>query len=401
MSDRTEPNARSFPFAQYLSDRLPEITQAAMDAMIKSVPAYQHLPPELLETGLREGTSTNLELFVKSLTEGREPREAELEVPIAIAVRRAHDGVPLDAVLAVYHSGAATAWDIMAEAATSQEQREQLLAAVPHVLRYLGTVIPGVAGSYLLERQDLRWEHREAKRALAQALLQGNPSRLLAERFSIPLSRSYHLVNFRVTEPTASPTHQPLLRIVQAAVDEIPDALTTLERAGGTVLVPVRENDSTEDLDHLIASIAADTGLRTVAGVTLAITLDEVPARAAEAGEITQLAYSLGRPTGTYTMKDVALQYLLARPGPVHAWLLTLLTPLADHAHLMEALRSFIEHDYSRQETADSLLVHRNTLNYRLGRIAHFTGYDPNSPQDAQLLAAALNALDLERHAID
>ncbi|MGX1762931.1 PucR family transcriptional regulator, partial [Streptomyces lydicus] len=111
---------------------------------------------------------------------------------------------------------------------------------------------------------------------------------------------------------------------------------------------------------------------------------------------IARLAYQLRRPSAVYRMADLALQYQLARPGPARTWLLTLLAPLHDQAHLLDALRALIDNDYNRQQAAAALVVHRNTLNYRLNRIATVTGYDPNRPDHAQLFAAALTAHDID-----
>lgn len=124
-------------------------------------------------------------------------------------------------------------------------------------------------------------------------------------------------------------------------------------------------------MDAAVTRIAAALGARTFAGTATAANPSDVPERAEEAGEI-------------------------ARPGPAHDWLLGLLTPLLDHQHLLATLRAYVDHDYSRQATAEALVVHRNTLNYRLNRIAVLTGHDPGRLDHIPLFAAALTAYDLD-----
>ncbi|WP_433566314.1 PucR family transcriptional regulator [Nocardia sp. CA-151230] len=394
-------------FAEFLAAHLSEAAREILAAVVRSVPDYEQLPRDLLERDVIHRAEDNLRLFARLLGEGREPQAGDLDDMIAVAARRAREGIPLDAVLAVYHQGALAAWNFLTAQARTEHEREELLRAVPQLLRYLGVVIPGVAGSYLRERQDLHWEQREAKRALAQALLQGKPAELPADRFGIVLG-GYHVLALRTAgavgdvrpaavgdvRPAAGDGARPVMRVIHGEVDALsPLALTVLDRAGGWVLVPLSEPAAR--VDAAVARIAAAAGVRVIAGTATAATVSEIPARAEEAGEIARLALGLGRPTGVYRMADLALQYQFARPGPARAWLLGLLAPLAEHQHLMAALRAYLACDHNRVAAAESLVVHRNTLNYRLNRIAALTGYDPGRSEHTPLFTAALTAFDL------
>ncbi|MGW4119370.1 PucR family transcriptional regulator [Nocardia sp. NPDC004711] len=405
-------------FTEFLATHLSEAAREILAAVVRSVPDYEQLPRDLLERDVIHRAEDNLRLFTRLLGEGREPQAGDLDDMIAVAVRRAREGIPLDAVLAVYHQGALAAWNVLTAQARTEHEREELLRAVPQLLRYLGVVIPGVAGSYLRERQDLHWEQREAKRALAQALLQGKPAELPADRFGIVLG-GYHVLALRTAgtaapvgdvrpaavgdvrpaavgdvRPAAGDGARPAMRVIHGEVDALsPLALTVLDRAGGWVLVPVSEPAAR--VDAAVARIAAAAGGRVIAGTDTAATVSEIPGCAEEAGEIARLALGLGRPTGVYRMADLALQYQFARPGPARAWLLGLLAPLAGHQHLMAALRAYLACDHNRVAAAESLVVHRNTLNYRLNRIAALTGYDPGRSEHTPLFAAALTAFDL------
>ncbi|MFI7001780.1 PucR family transcriptional regulator [Nocardia sp. NPDC050175] len=384
-------------FSDYVREALPEVARDILTGVFGEVPPYRELSADLIGRDLPLAAEANLRLFLRSLAEGRAPRADELTELIDIAVRRARAGIPLDTVLSVYHHGAIAAWNSVSALATTPEQREQLLAAVPYVLGYLGAVTPGVAGAYLRERQDLHWEQREAKRAVAQALVHGKPVDLLAERFGISLDGGFDVLVFRVAEADAAGGNRPVLRMVQTEIDAVSSrVLSTVERGGGVLLVPGGEGEFGTALDVFVSRVAQATGVRTVGGFATAAGVDDVPAAAEEAGEIARLAYQLRRPTAVYRMADLALQYQLARPGPARSWLLTLLDPLRDQPHLLEALRALIDNDYNRQRAAAALVVHRNTLNYRLNRIGKVTGYDPNRPDHAQLFAAALTASDID-----
>ncbi|WP_157534931.1 PucR family transcriptional regulator [Nocardia inohanensis] len=385
----TAAGDQTSPLAEFLGAHVNEVAREMVAAVLSVAPEYQQLPYGGVEQDVVRRAEDNLRLFLRLLAEGREPRPEDLEAMIEVAVRRAREGVSLDTVLAVYHRAALAAWNYLVAAARTEADRDELLAAVPQLLGYLGAVVPGVAASYLRERQDLHWEQREVKRALALALLQGKPAELLADRFGIAL-HGFHVLALR----TAPEGARPALRVIHGEIEVLsPQALTVLDRTGGWVLLP--DSEPVARLDAAVARIAATAGFRMVAGSATAATVSEIPARAEEAAEIARLALGLNRPTGVYRMADLALQYQFARPGPARAWLLALLEPLAGQPHLMDALRAYLAHDHNRVAAAESLVVHRNTLNYRLGRIATLTGYDPGRSEHTPLFAAALTALDL------
>lgn len=61
---------------------------------------------------------------------------------------------------------------------------------------------------------------------------------------------------------------------------------------------------------------------------------------------------------------------------------------LSDHE--AEILRAYYHHDMSLKETADFLVVHRNTLQYQLDRIHEKTGLDPRRFHDAVIFYLSL-----------
>jgi carbohydrate diacid regulator len=67
-----------------------------------------------------------------------------------------------------------------------------------------------------------------------------------------------------------------------------------------------------------------------------------------------------------------------------------LLSPLDHEPELLGTLDSFFAHDCSPSETAADLSIHRNTLSYRLDKIASLTGLDPRRFDDAVQIRLAL-----------
>lgn len=76
-----------------------------------------------------------------------------------------------------------------------------------------------------------------------------------------------------------------------------------------------------------------------------------------------------------------------------------LLSPLDQEPELLETLDVFFDEDCCPSSSAKRLIIHRNTLSYRLAKIASLTGLDPRHFDDAvqMRLALALRSLCAER----
>jgi len=78
-----------------------------------------------------------------------------------------------------------------------------------------------------------------------------------------------------------------------------------------------------------------------------------------------------------------------------------LLSPLDHEDELLQTLQAFFEQDCCISATANSLGIHRNTLNYRLEKIASLTGLDPHRFDDAVQIRLALVLRSLESESAD
>ncbi|HKV86086.1 MAG TPA: helix-turn-helix domain-containing protein [Ktedonobacterales bacterium] len=67
-----------------------------------------------------------------------------------------------------------------------------------------------------------------------------------------------------------------------------------------------------------------------------------------------------------------------------------LLSPLDKEPELIESLRAFFKANCCPSSTAGALCIHRNTLSYRLEKIAMLTGLDPRHFDDAVQIRLAL-----------
>ena len=75
-----------------------------------------------------------------------------------------------------------------------------------------------------------------------------------------------------------------------------------------------------------------------------------------------------------------------------------LLSPLDNEPDLLKTLGVFFDQDCALNNTAKTLIIHRNTLTYRLEKIASLTGLDPRCFDDAIQMRLALLLRSLKPH---
>jgi hypothetical protein len=384
--------------------QVPKLARAMIDAFVKEIPLYSFLPREQLEGEILAITTSNLRLFFAALREGRDLSSEELGAVRTSAVRRAEERVPLDAVLTAYHVGGRIGWQALVDSALPEET-DALIVAGARVLLYVQQVTAAVAAAYLEEQQAIYGEERDARRALASALLSGEPADVLAARLGVRIAPGYLVVALHLDEhPDESErgvggaiAARRKVRRVQSTLDEwaAEPVLCLLEASGGTALLPVTA-DSTAEVDSVLTNVVDRltdaAGSEVLAGGAVAVGVNDIVRAGRQAHDIMRLARQLGRAPGGYLLQDVLLEYQLTRPSDAHVALAGLLDPLDRNPDLPHTLEVYLENDLDRRRTAAALHVHPNTLDYRLRRIVDLTGLDPATSRGLQLLGAALAA---------
>ena len=384
--------------------QVPKLARAMIEAFVKEIPLYSHLPREQLEGEILAITTSNLRLFFAALREGRDLSSEELGDVRTSAVRRAEERVPLDAVLSAYHVGGRIGWQALVDNAQPDET-DDVIAAGARVLLYVQQVSAAVAAAYLEEQQTIYGEERDARRALASALLSGEVADSLAARLGVRIAPSYLVVSLHLDKHPDEAERgvggaiaaRRKVRRVQSTLDEwaAEPVLSLLEPSGGSALIPTGADgmpDVADVLSDLVGRLTVAAGSEVLAGGAVATGVTDIYRAGRQASDIVRLARQLGRPPGGYLLQDVLLEYQLTRPSDAHEALSGLLDPLDRNPDLPHTLAVYLEHDLDRRRTAAALHVHPNTLDYRLRRIVELTGLDPATSRGLQLLGAALAA---------
>jgi hypothetical protein len=226
---------------------VPKLARRMIDTFVEEIPLYSLLPREQLDGEILGITTANLRLFFTALREGRALSDDELAEVRTSAARRAEERVPLDAVLSAYHVGGRIGWQALVEAA-KPDDNAALVAAGERVLRYVQQVAAAVASAYLEEQQTIYGEERDARRALASALLSGEPAEALAARLGTRIAPAYLVVVLQLgPHPDEADkgvggavAARRKARRVQSALDEFAGepVLALLDATSGAALVP-------------------------------------------------------------------------------------------------------------------------------------------------------------------
>jgi sugar diacid utilization regulator len=255
-----------------------------------------------------------------------------------------------------------------------------------------------VATAYLEEQQAISGEERDVRRALAAALMAGQPADALAARLGVDLSARWNVVALELAEHVdekaagvaGAVAARRKVRRVQAVLDDYADGqvLGLFDATGGTVFLP----DDGRDITQIAGQLQGAAGTAVRAAVACGVETGRLSAASAQVREVLRLTIRLGRPAGLFGLDDVLLEYQLTRPSDALPGLTALLDPLERNPDLLLTLDTYLAENLDRRRTAASLHVHPNTLDYRLKRIVGLTGLEPASTAGLQLLAAAAMA---------
>ncbi|TLG00337.1 hypothetical protein FEK35_24140 [Nocardia cyriacigeorgica] len=363
---------------------LRERVMALVVGFSEALPPYGEVPTALVEGDFAHGVRANAELFFDYLETGRLPDANDLADVVELALERIREGVPLQTVLERYRIGASFFWDELS-ATASPEELAAIRDAGPALMRYVAAVTTQVAVACVEQTGDPLWEQRDRRRAVAAALLAGNPLDVLAEPAVPKIADAFLVVVFQV-DRTVDPVRAGALR---SRFDRLPGGYTLLDGSGWTTLVPDADVAVTATQRVLADVLVDDPPEGLWVGAAVASSHNEIPAAAADARTVSTLCRRIGR-AGILTLPDdIMLEFALATGPQAHPYLARHLRPLADQAMLAETLQAFFDCDFNQVATARRLDVHRNTVNYRFARIAALTGLDPLRPRDAMVLYAA------------
>ena len=374
------------PVASEGVDGVRDRVLAGIDALVErmgaayraEIPEYATLPVAVFADEVLPVSRRAVTLFFELVTADRSPTARDLRVFVSSGRSRQDLGVPLEAVLHAYRIAGRETWTAVVSAVRPGD--EHLLADLAaRWIDYVDRISSAVAAAYVEAGHERLRALDARRRELVEALLTATDAAEVAAvglRFSTALATSYVPVLvtgtdvaaridalLRVAPPRTLGGHRSdSARVLLLVPDALPAAAPLLAVSGD---------------DLVVCGRAAAPG----AGLLAEVRAVERVARAARA---------IGRARGVVGPEDLLAERLLLADAATAATLVHRLARVSD-ANLFETLAAYVACG-SVPATARTLVVHPNTVAYRLGRVRELTGLDPRVPADAATLALAVAA---------
>jgi hypothetical protein len=354
---------------QRLRERLDAIGDLMVERYRAEIVDYATADHALLED-VRTVSLDNARSLLANLERGDQMSPEELERSATAAARRVHQGIPLEAFLHAFRLWSQIFWEqVLAEARTDRPgEREAAVRIAGSLMAHADRVSSAGALAYLEEVQGVWSDQEIVRRDLLELLLAGDDpeaARRHAASLGTDLAADYAVVVIRAADRVAHETTPATLRDRDLLRSTLDAARTWLTRPARPALVGLRHGEVVALCPAADHEEHADIRGRCEA--------------LAQADLQTHIAVGLGGHA------DRLLGELLR---PVLAY------DAERGTDLVQTLRTYVQAGFSPTRSAAQLIVHPNTVLYRLRRIRELTGRDPHEPDDLVLLAIALKHLD-------
>jgi sugar diacid utilization regulator len=391
-----------------LLDRLEQGIGAAIDRVADSIAtaAYESIRDAALPRELRRLARQHVMTFARSARRNRPVEPGELEFVRERAAQRAREMVPLAAAVHGHLVAQRTMIEAIASAAGSDARfQAAALRLVAHLSDYNAAATTVLVESYVQTVEGERADREAGRRKLLEELL-------------IARGGSHAVLTRRAASLGLEPGRGQVVVIATVAEAEGDTVLRhwaaeTLARRSGRgtshAFVVVRTDD--------VVSVLDSTGDRQAR-----VVLDEVR-RAAQASRGARLHAGIGTPfadigglASSFDEARRALRHTTAsRPIVCSPDDITLFDDLALSSNeatgrliparvrraladetLRATLHAYVDANLNVAAAAKALILHPNSVRYRLRRIASLTGRDPRQVTDLFELRAAARLLDAE-----
>lgn len=370
--------------------------RAVVQGFSESLPAYDQVPRPMVEADFVRGTQLNVDLFIRALTTGASPTDAELEPVVELARTRYDDGVPLEEVIGNYHRVVDAVWSALHSDSELAQQIDLNRYAVDMV-HYVTRVVTRIAlACQENPRSSESWNRAEVDQQIVEALLNGQDPPTWAAAYGPQLTQVYSVAVLRLDDDADVAYSRAFgKRLARAG------AIISAQQSGWIVLlghsgptIPSLESVAAE-LSTMQQVSTTDVDIRVLGGVARAEQRSGIPGAYHAARTVCQLRAIATEPIAAVVAPGDVLFGFLVATGAADDYLSQVRNRLCGDPALDDTLRAYLSCAGNQLATARMLHVHRNTVSHRLARIHELTGHDPATPVGAAVHQAAALAAQL------
>ncbi|MBC7402879.1 MAG: helix-turn-helix domain-containing protein [Microbacteriaceae bacterium] len=382
-------SAGSSDFFLELVDSVGVLTEGVVDQILVGENEYAEspMPRELLYSIVRENISSLLATLAGTTDSLAAPRRA--------GRIKAEYGIPMASLLHAYRLAGLQLWDEMMARSVGTERAEVLLHLSSDVWGIIDQFSGAAVESYraFIDERDRRDE--QARSVVLLSLLDGSaaPGEIgrLLRALELPVHASYLVVAAERCRSGADPVPEVQGRLRALGIS----SAWTAWKGEYVGLIALSHH---ADVDRAISVVSAAATSRV--GISRPFTqLSASPIAVSQARMSVDCISSPG--IGTHRYGSAPLDLLLvAQPGYGAELRDVIFEKLlgpnsADGAVLLDTLEAWFDAEGSTADAGKRMHCHRNTVLYRLGRIAELTGRSVSRPAEASELYAALRATRL------
>jgi hypothetical protein len=362
---------------ELLTADLADITDQTLEP-VRRLPSYQTVPEADLVASIRR----NLDAAIRTLQADVAPTTDDMALIAETAVRqRVAQGVPVEDMMRSYRISIGVIHDHFVDRAEQcNVAAKQMLRCARLLWATSDAFTTQVALEYQRSSVEVALRDAHARGAFLESLLSGGlgPNELAQHcaLYGLDLDAPYYVVRARVTDDR-----------------DLAAMCRTLESLGGTssrrALLTVIQGDCVGIVARRPRALDG-----VVMGIGEARPLTDLSSAAITASRVLHAAVRLGR-TGVVSLDDLSWRLAAVEDAQVSTLLSQrYLAPLRAHGEfglqLEHTMRAYLEHGFAPGRTAEALIVHINTLRYRLRKFEELTGASLSSTDVIVELAWAL-----------
>lgn len=375
------------------------IVSEVVDAVWDHLPGYS--ADRLERADLERFVEPHVDLVITLLSAGRAPTVEEAAYARELGQSRALQGVPVESVVHSFRLAEHAVLRLLLRNAEDLP-RTVLTEAIEGLIRAFDALIADSTAAYRVAQEEVAKHYEQLERGLVADLATGGEARIAQAESQARLLGSkpdtaHIAIALSPGEREAGGRRQMLSALAPGISGRI---LHGVVGGWGMLLLPVGALAAIDVVQMVRRAMRASPWAQDSAcGVgTIAPRLGSVRSscqQAVVAAEV-GMAQSSGSSSAVVSFDDVLVEAALLADHRVAERLVTaVLGGLADQPTLLETLRTYLASDLSQTRTATELVVHPNTVAYRLDRISQITGHDVRRVSQAMTLMVAVRAYDL------